>query len=80
MTDPQTPATEAGRLMAEALLAVGIKDRHGQILAIEAAFDAAYAAGRADALREAADAVRALHIDPVYLTLREVLAILDPQQ
>ncbi len=74
MTDPQTPATEAGRRLDDWLTFV--RERRGlkgvpttaSILAIEAearaeylvaAADEGYRRGRADALREAADAIEA---------------------
>ncbi len=79
MTDPQTPATEAGRrLLAKEDADVPYGGASvDDILAIEAE-------ARADALREATDAVRQLERqwdgDEDTVKVGDVLAILDPQQ
>ncbi len=101
MTDPQTPATEAGRrLLADITYPAHYTERAvSLVLAIEAEaradeharYDEDWALatrlGRADALREAADAVRALQgwkagtLPGIHDTVPRaaVLAILDPQ-
>ncbi len=69
MTDPQTPATEAGRAAMEFLKTRAWLDA---ILAIEAE-------GRADALRAAADAIINVADGAVTIRVGAVLAILDPE-
>lgn len=72
MTDPQTPATEAGGWLLSLVDATDM-------------WDQAYSDGRADALREAADALDAVPYAPRLGFINRkrakaaVLAILDPE-
>ncbi len=92
----QTPATEAGRSMWGEYGYIGAEGMKALILAIEAearaderdnGFTLAYNLGQRDALREAAERVRALPpFDPpraqwfwLNVSRPAVLAILDPQ-
>ncbi len=69
MTEPQTPATEAGRALVNKYRTMNDGDLSGYVLAIEAEARAdtyslddvshAYSKGQADALREAANAIEA---------------------
>ncbi len=102
MTDPQTPATEAGQRLwlrslggnlnlADDILAIEAEARHQGYDESKAIIGAAKTEAsrrireaRADALREAADAVRALRLASPTLNavtdyVAAVLAILDPQ-
>ncbi len=71
--NPQTPATEAGyRHVDRCRIFLG-DEALDDIIAIEGE-------ARADALREAADTVRGLDIQPMAMGYRAaVLAILDPE-
>ncbi len=86
MTDPQTPATEAGRRLLRQLDGRPGPVSRADIIAIEAEaradarigwviYNEEYNRGRTDALREAADAVRA--IATTHAWPRDVLAALQ---
>ncbi len=75
--DPQTPATLGQRL--EEMMDRGQTPATERLPNIDGHCEYWYQEGRADALREAAERVRALDDDEGYI-VRAVLAILDPHE